>query len=302
MTEAAYLTLYRSGELERRAAAARHMLRDCTLCANRCRVDRRAHPERARCRTGEKAMVCSTGPHHGEERPLSGRRGSGTVFFGWCNLRCVFCQNWQISHCGDGRELDEATLAAQMLFLQASGCHNINLVSPSHVIPQILSALVKAAGQGLKRPLVFNSGGYDSLEGLALMDGVIDIYMPDMKFADSQIARPFLGVSDYAEANRAAVLEMHRQVGDLILDASGLARRGLLVRHLVLPDNLAGSEQTLAFLAGRISRDTCLNLMDQYRPCYHATDYRGLDRRPTGTELRQARELAVGFGLHRFDR
>jgi len=302
MTEAAYLELYRSGELASRAAAARRMLGDCALCANRCHVDRKAVPERARCRTGENAVVCSVGPHHGEERPLSGRRGSGTIFFGWCNLRCVFCQNWQISHGGEGRQMDDTTLAAQMLFLQSAGCHNINLVSPSHVIPQILSALVNAAGQGLKLPLVFNSGGYDSLEGLTLLDGVIDIYMPDMKFADSKVARPYLGISDYAEVNREAVREMHQQVGDLVLDAAGLARHGLLVRHLILPNNLAGSAQTLDFLAGEISCDTCLNLMDQYRPCYRADDYAGLERRPNRAELRQVRELAIGFGLHRFGR
>jgi putative pyruvate formate lyase activating enzyme len=301
MREATYLALYRSGELQARAAAAWEMLSDCVLCANRCHVDRTTSPERARCRTGASAVVCSVGPHHGEERPLSGRRGSGTIFFGWCNLRCVFCQNWQLSHRGEGRTMTSASLAAQMLGLQASGCHNINFVSPSHVIAQILSALVIAVEQGLTLPLVFNSGGYDSLEGLALLEGVIDIYMPDMKFADSQQARPYLGVSDYAEVNRAAVREMHRQVGDLVLDETGLARRGLLVRHLVLPDDLAGSEKILAFLADQISRDTYLNLMDQYRPCYRANEYPGLDRRPTRTELRQARKLATRFGLHRFD-
>lgn len=198
--------------------------------------------------------------------------------------------------------MDDSTLAAQMLFLQSCGCHNINLVSPSHVIAQILSALVIAAGQGLHRPLIYNSGGYDSLEGLALLDGVIDIYLPDMKFADSRIAETYLGIDDYAEVNRRAIMEMHRQVGDLEIDAAGLARRGLLIRHLVLPDDLAGSERTLGFIAGKISRHTYLNLMDQYRPCYHAADYPGLDRRPTRSELRRVRELAVGLGLHRFAR
>ena len=299
MREAAYLTLYRSGELAMRAAAARQMLSDCTLCANRCHVDRRAVRDQARCRTGEHAVVCSAGPHHGEERPISGRRGSGTIFFGWCNLRCVFCQNWHISQGGEGREMSDASLATQMLLLQTSGCHNINLVSPSHVIPQILSALVNAADQGLKLPLIFNSGGYDSTEGLSLLDGVIDIYMPDMKFADSKVAKAYLGVNDYAEVNRAAVREMHRQVGDLVLDTDGLAQHGLLVRHLVLPGNLAGSEQTLAFLAGDISRGTYLNLMDQYHPCHRSADYPGLDRRPTRAELGQVRALAKRFGLHR---
>ena len=268
--EAAYLALHHSGELRKRAIVAMQRLTDCDLCANRCLVDRLADPERARCRTGEQAVVCSVGPHHGEERPLSGRRGSGTIFFGCCNLGCVFCQNWQISHQGEGREMDFNALAEQMLSLQAAGCHNINFVSPSHVIPQILSALVLAAEHGLKLPLVYNSGGYDSAEGLALMDGVIDIYMPDMKFADSQVAAPYLGIGDYAEFNRAAVKEMHRQVGDLALDGANVARRGLLVRHLILPQDLAGTEQTLTFIAEQVSRDTYLNLMDQYRPCFHA--------------------------------
>ncbi len=301
MSEAAYLTLYRSGELAERAQRARDRLADCDLCANRCRVNRLTSAHLARCHTGEQAVVCSAGPHHGEERPLSGRRGSGTIFFSWCNLGCVFCQNWEISHQGEGRSMNAAALARQMLALQGAGCHNINLVSPSHVIPQVLAALALATDQGLTLPLVYNSGGYDSAEGLALMDGVIDIYMPDMKFADSRVAAPYLGVTDYAEVNRAAVREMHRQVGDLLLDGAGIARRGLLVRHLVLPGNLAGTDRILAFLARDISTDTWLNLMDQYRPCYRAGDYPELSRRPTGAELRAARATAKSLGLHRLD-
>jgi putative pyruvate formate lyase activating enzyme len=299
--EAAYLALHRSGELRERSVAALRRLSDCDLCANRCHADRIADPTQARCRTGARAVVCSAGPHHGEERPISGRRGSGTIFFGWCNLGCVFCQNWQISQRGEGRETDCDTLAELMLSLQGAGCHNINLVSPSHVIPQVLAALADAAGRGLKLPLVYNSGGYDSPEGLALMDGIIDIYMPDMKFADSRLAAPYLGVSDYAEVNRAAVLEMHRQVGTLVLDDTNVARRGLLVRHLVLPDNLAGTDQTLAFLADQVSRDTYLNLMDQYRPCFQAHRFPGLDRRPSRSELQLARATARRLGLHRLD-
>ena len=299
--EAAYLALHRRGELQNRAIDARRRLTKCDLCANRCLVDRFTDPDRARCRTGEHAVVCSIGPHHGEERPLSGRRGSGTIFFGWCNLGCVFCQNWQISHQGEGREMGCKILADRMLSLQAAGCHNINFVSPSHVIPQILSALVIAAEQGLKLPLVYNSGGYDSPEGLVLMDGVIDIYMPDMKFADSQLAAPYLGVSDYAEINRSTVLEMHRQVGDLALDETNVARRGLLIRHLILPEGLAGTEQTLTFIAEQVSRDTYLNLMDQYRPCYQASQFPGLDRRPNRSELHEARAMAKRLGLHRLD-
>jgi len=299
--EAAYLKLLRAGELAHRAALAREMMTDCTLCGNRCRVDRLQHPEQARCRTGERAVVSNIAPHHGEERPLSGVRGSGTIFFAWCNLACVFCQNWPLSHQGDGRELDSPTLARQMLSLQAAGCHNINFVSPSHVIPQILAALVIAAEQGLRLPLVYNSGGYDSAEGLALLDGVIDIFMPDMKFSDSQTAQRYLGVDHYAEINRAAVREMHRQVGDLVLSETGIARRGLLVRHLVLPEDLAGSEKTLRFLAEEISQNTYLNIMDQYRPCFQARRFPGLDRHPTRQELKQAKSLAERLGLHRLD-
>ena len=247
------------------------------------------------------AVVCSVVPHHGEERPISGRKGSGTIFFGWCNLACVFCQNWEISHRGEGRPMDSAALANQMLYLQKAGCHNINFVSSSHVIPQILSALEIAADHGLRVPLVYNTGGYDSPEGLALMDGVIDIYMPDMKFADSRVAERFLGVKDYAEVNREAVKEMHRQVGDLVLDDTGIARRGILVRHLVLPGDLAGSEKILAFLSNEISKETYLNIMGQYRPCYHADQYPGLNRRPTRNEIFRVRESAKKIGLHRLD-
>ena len=301
MNEAAYLKLHRSGELAERARRAQHLLADCVLCANRCRVNRGASPHLARCRTGVEAKVCSAAPHHGEERPLSGCRGSGTIFFAWCNLGCVFCQNWEISQRGEGRTMSDAALAGQMLALQAAGCHNINLVSPSHVIPHILSALAIAAAHGLTLPLVFNSGGYDSPEGLALMDGIIDIYLPDMKFADSRVAAPFLGVGDYAEINRAAVREMHRQVGDLVLDGAGIALRGLLVRHLVLPENLAGTDQVLEFLAQEVSTETWLNLMDQYRPCFRAADFPRLARRPTPAELRCARQTARKLGLHRPD-
>ena len=301
MFEAAYLSLHRNGELGRRVAIAREQMRDCALCANRCHVDRLLTPENAKCRTGENAVVCSVAPHHGEERPISGRQGSGTIFFGWCNLGCVFCQNWEISHCGEGREMDAKTLANQMIYLQGAGCHNVNFVSSSHVIPQILSAVEIASEQGLRLPLIYNTGGYDSEKGLALLDGVIDIYMPDMKFADSRLAEKYLGATDYAEVNRAAVKEMHRQVGNLTLNEIGVARRGLLVRHLVLPDNLAGTESMLNFLASEISTETYLNLMEQYRPCYHAERYPGLDSRPNRHELSHARSVARTLGFNRLD-
>jgi putative pyruvate formate lyase activating enzyme len=264
-------------------------------------VDRFAGPEGAVCRTGERAVVHSYGPHHGEERPLSGRYGSGTIFFSWCNLRCAYCQNWEISHRGLGREVTTAELAGMMLSLQEQGCHNINFVSSSHVVAPILAATCRAAERGLRLPLVYNTGGYDSPAALALLDGVIDIYMPDMKYGDAAIARRFSKARDYTEVNRAAVREMHRQVGDLVLDGAGIARRGLLVRHLVLPEELAGTGSVLEFLAGEISSSTYLNLMDQYRPCYRASGYPGLDRRITPDEFRRALELAARRGLRRLD-
>lgn len=297
--EPAYLQLYRNGELAARAHRAREHLRSCDLCARGCHVNRLLSTRGAACRTGERATLCSAGAHHGEERPLSGRRGSGTIFFSWCNLACVFCQNWQISRMGEGQEVSDEELAEIILGLQEEGCHNINFVSPSHIVAPILSAVALAADQGLRLPLVWNSGGYDSPEALALLDGVFDLYLPDMKFADSQIARKYLGVADYAEVNRAAVREMHRQVGDLHLDEQGIARRGLLVRHLVLPGNLAGTDRILAFLAEEISPATYLNLMDQYRPCYRAEEYPPLDRRPTSVEMTAARVAAEKAGLRR---
>ncbi len=297
----AYLSLYHNGELAERARRAHDHLVRCGLCPNYCRVNRLKTSRGARCRSGRRAAVASYGPHYGEERVLVGRKGSGTLFFSRCNLRCVFCQNWDISQDDRGQEVTAAELAAMMLELQGQGCHNINLVSPSHVLAPLLAALVLAVRKGLRLPLVYNTGGYDSPEALALLDGVVDIYMPDMKFADSEVAEPLLGVADYAEVNRAAVREMHRQVGDLVLDDRGIALRGLLVRHLVLPENLAGSDRVLSFIAEQLSRNTYLNLMDQYRPCYRADRYPPLDRSPSRAEYRRAVRWAKAAGLQRLD-
>jgi putative pyruvate formate lyase activating enzyme len=297
-----YAALSASGELAARAARAHQHLADCDLCARYCRVNRLQGIEGAVCRTGERAVVHSFGPHHGEEDCLRGTHGSGTIFFSWCNLRCVFCQNWEISHKGIGREVEPAELADMMLRLQAQGCHNINLVSPSHVVAQTIQAVAIAASQGLRLPLVYNTGGYDSLEALRLLDGIVDIYMPDMKYGDSTIARKYSKVRNYVEFNRAALKEMHRQVGDLVLDADGVAQHGLLVRHLILPENLAGTEQVLAFLAREISLDTYLNLMDQYYPCYRADENPPLDRPIHADEYRDALCLAERYGLTRLDR
>jgi len=299
---AAYLGLAASGELAKRAAAAYRRLEDCDLCARTCHVNRRRGIEGAVCRTGERAVVASYGPHHGEEDPLRGRGGSGTIFFSWCNLRCVFCQNWEISQRGIGRELEPREIADMMLELQARGCHNINLVSPSHVVAQIVAALSDAAARGLRLPLVYNTGGYDSPEALALLDGIVDIYMPDMKYGDSALARKYSKVRDYAEVNRAAVKEMHRQVGDLVLDQDGIAQRGLLVRHLVMPQGIAGTEQVLSFLAGEISTNTYLNLMDQYQPYHRAGEFPELARPISASEYRDALAIASRLGLTRLDR
>lgn len=299
--EPSYLELLRSGELEKRAARAYERLADCDLCARDCRVNRFESINGAVCRTGERAVVHGASPHHGEEDCLRGRRGSGTIFFSHCNLRCVYCQNWEISQAGVGEEITPGGLARLMLALQEHGCHNINLVSPSHVVAQVLAAIWTAAREGLRLPIVYNTGGYDSLSALALLDGVVDIYMPDLKYADSATAHRYSHVRHYVEVNRSAVREMHRQVGDLVLDDDGVAQRGLLVRHLVLPGDLAGTRAVLEFLARDISRDTWVNLMDQYRPCYRASRYPELTRALTAAEYRTARRAAEEVGLRRLD-
>jgi putative pyruvate formate lyase activating enzyme len=246
--------------------------------------------------------VSSAGPHLGEEDPLRGHRGSGTIFFAWCNLNCQFCQNYEISQSGDGRKVEPEELARMMLSLQAQGCHNVNLVSPTHVVAPILAALLIAAEAGLRLPLVWNTGGYDSLAALALLDGVVDIYMPDMKYADAEIARKYSKIERYPAVNQEGVKEMHRQVGDLALDRDGIALRGLLVRHLVLPEGLAGTDEIARFLAEEVSRDTYINVMDQYRPCYRAYQLAPLDRPITRAEYEHALKQARDAGLHRFDK
>jgi putative pyruvate formate lyase activating enzyme len=298
--EPAYLALLRSGELKRRVQTAYERLRACDLCGRECRVDRYEHT--SVCKTGVRAVVASYHAHLGEEDPLRGWRGSGTIFFAWCNLNCQFCQNYDISQLGHGDEVEPEELAEMMLILQEHGCHNINLVSPTHVVPPILAAVLVAAQAGLRLPLVWNSGGYDSLTALKLLDGVVDIYMPDMKYADAEIAHQYSKVEDYPAVNQAAVKEMHRQVGDLALDEKGIARHGLLVRHLVLPAGLAGTPRITRFLAEEVSHDTYVNMMDQYRPCYKAHNLPPLDRLITRAEYDQALEQARQAGLHRFDK
>lgn len=298
--EPAYLRLLESGKAQQRIDEAYAHLQACDVCPLRCGVNR-LEGELGVCKTGVKAQVSSFGAHLGEEEPLRGWAGSGTIFFARCNLRCVFCQNFEISQVGRGREVEPEELAEIMLRLQEAGCHNINLVSPTHVVPQIIAAVLIAVQAGLRLPLVYNSGGYDSLEMLALLDGIVDIYMPDMKYGDDETARRFSKVPRYVEVNRAAVREMQRQVGDLQLDEQGIARRGLLVRHLVLPNQLAGTEKVLQFLAEEISKSVYLNLMDQYHPAYQAGNYAELNRPITTQEYQQAVAAARRWGLVRLD-
>lgn len=296
-SEPAYARLLRARELHERAAQAREHLLACDLCARHCGVNRLE--QLGFCRTGPLAWVASFGPHHGEERPLSGWAGSGTVFFSRCNLRCLYCQNHTISQRFAGRMLTPEELAAVFLSIQGMGCHNLNLVSPTHVLAAILPALALAAEQGLRLPIVYNTGGYDSLEALALLDGIVDLYMPDMKYDDASVSRRLSHAAVYPQANRAAVREMHRQVGDLVTDECGLAARGLLVRHLVLPEGLAGTPGIVQFLAEEVSTNTYLNLMDQYRPAYWARAHPALGRPITRREFEAAVQSARRAGLHR---
>ncbi len=299
MSWPAYLELHQNGALMKRAEAAERLLEPCRVCPREC-LAQRLQGDTGVCGVAEKAMVSSYGPHFGEERPLVGFGGSGTIFLAHCNLCCVFCQNFEISQQDDGRIASADELAGMMLDLQRMGCHNINFVTPTHQVPQILRALPIAVEGGLRVPLVYNCGGYESLETLRLLEGVFDIYMPDFKYADVEAAKRYSKVEDYPEVARAAFREMHRQVGDLTMDRRGIARRGLLVRHLVLPNNLAGTGEAVRFLA-ELSEDTYVNIMEQYRPYYRAHEYPLLARRPTRAEFEEALCLARAAGLHRLD-
>jgi len=296
-----YLSLLDSGKYKGRLQKAREYLSSCTVCPRTCRVNR-LEGEIGDCRIGSRARVSSYGPHYGEESPLRGWKGSGTVFFSGCNLHCQYCQNASISQSGGGREVSPEQLAGMMLSLQERGCHNINLVSPTHVGPQIMEAVFVAAKKGLTLPLVYNTGGYDSVRMLRLFSGILDIYMPDMKYADPQVGVTYSRAESYPTVNQRAVKEMHRQVGDLVLDEQGIAVKGLLIRHLILPHQLAGSAQILKFIAEEISGKTYLNLMDQYRPSYRAHRYPELNRRLTRKEFAEVKRLASELGLERGDR
>ena len=292
-----YIQLHETGELENRVAAGREMLRECKLCARECGVNR-LQDEKGVCRSGSGVMISGAGPHFGEESPLVGRHGSGTVFLTNCNLRCVFCQNYDVSHQGHGKEISAEELANAMLALQGMGCHNINFVTPTHYIPQILVGLLIAVKGGLRVPLVHNCGGYESVDALKLLDGVFDIYMPDVKYGDNAAGEKYSKAPDYFHAVTAAVSEMHRQVGDLTTNSEGIAERGLLIRHLVLPGGLAGTREVVEFIAG-LSKNSYVNIMEQYRPAYKSNGYPELGRRISSREYSDAISLAQEAGLSR---
>lgn len=296
--EPAYLELYRTRELDERIARLHEILAECTLCPRQCRKNRLAG-ETGYCLSGAELMVSAVHPHFGEEEVLVGEGGSGTIFLAGCNLLCVYCQNYEISFFREDRVVSAAALAQSMIELQRMGCHNINLVTPTHYIAQIVRSLKPAIAGGLSVPLVYNCGGYESVSTLRLLEGIVDIYMPDIKYGEESAATKYSNAPDYFDRCREAVREMHRQVGDLVVDERGIARRGLLVRHLVLPNDLAESESVFRFIAEEISRDTYVNIMFQYRPLFKAAEYPELDRRPTAAEYRAAIRLAREHGLHR---
>ncbi len=288
-------------QLHERAEALCTLLSPCRLCPNECSVDR-IEGELGRCGVGSKPQIASYGAHFGEERPLVGCLGSGTVFFSGCNVACVHCQNWEISQQCEGHDLAVTDLATAFLNLQSTGCHNLNLVTPTHQAPAIVAALAIAVESGFCLPVVWNCGGYESIEALRLLNGIVDIYMPDLKYGDDATAQRLSGVENYVAISQAAVREMHRQVGNLVVDERGIATRGLLVRHLVLPHDLASTEAIVRFLADEISVDTYVNLMDQYRPAYRAMAFPDLAHHITQDEFARAKAIATRFGLHWFAR
>ncbi len=293
-----YLEQLTLSRLKERAEQLRELTRECILCPRQCKA-RRLEGKFGVCRTTDKISISSVSPHFGEEAPLVGRNGSGTIFFSSCNLKCLYCQNYQISHLREGEEITAVQLADAMLRLQHMGCHNINFVTPTHVIPYIIEALVIAFQKGLNLPLVYNCGGYESVQTLKLLDGIIDIYMPDIKYSDNETARRYSGAKGYWDHVRLAVKEMYRQVGELQIDSQGIATRGVLIRHLVLPNRLADSETVLKFIATELSHNSYVNIMNQYRPSFRAWKIHELSRPITNVEY----EVAVGYarelGLHR---
>ncbi|MGE5375912.1 MAG: radical SAM protein [Bacteroidota bacterium] len=300
--EPAYLRLHRTGELKRRVGQAIERLENCEICPRNCHEDRLVG-QTGICKTGRYARVSSFFPHRGEEECLRGWNGSGAIFFSQCNLRCQFCQNYDISHLGGGEETSPEGLAKMMMDLQAAGCHNLNLVTPDHVVPQILESLAIAANAGFRLPLVYNSSSYVSTATLQLLDGVVDVYMPDFKIWEPGMALKYLAAKDYPQAARRAIKEMYRQVGDLKMDENGLAKRGVLVRHLVMPGIVAGTRDVMKFLARELSPHTYINVMAQYAPAGKVTGekFQEINRQVTAQEYMAAMNAAQKAGLSRFD-
>lgn len=293
-----YICLYSKGELVERGKTLMSILESCALCPRECEVNR-LKGELGLCGAGAKVMVSSVFPHFGEEPPLVGYRGSGTIFLTHCNLHCFFCQNYDISFEGRGTAVSLEQLAEQMIHLQESGCHNINFVTPTHYVPQIVSALPMAVERGLSLPIVYNCGGYESLKVLKLLEGIVDIYMPDAKFAHPDPAKKYCQAPDYPQVLKAALKEMHRQVGDLKMDEHGIAVRGLLIRHLVMPNGVAGTGELMRFIHDEISPDSYINIMAQYRPSYRACEFQEINRRISIEEYREAVAAARKIGLWR---
>jgi putative pyruvate formate lyase activating enzyme len=284
-------------ELEKRIEVAYQLLESCRVCPRECGVNRLKNEKAGFCRSGLNPVISSVSPHHGEEPPLSGTKGSGTIFLTNCNLKCAYCQNYPISQLGNGAERTVGELACQMVWLQEQGCHNLNLVTPTHFMPQILKALAIARERGFELPIVYNTSGYESVEALRLLDGIVDIYLPDMRYSDNAVALKYSSAPRYPEINRAAIREMFRQVGNLVLDENGVARRGLIIRHLVLPGGLSGTEGIMKFLAEEISKDVYISLMSQYFPAYKANENRDINRRISEKEYDEAYDIKMKYGL-----
>jgi putative pyruvate formate lyase activating enzyme len=293
-----YIKLFESGELEKRSERLQKILSSCTLCPRKCKVDRTAG-ETGVCEAGADVMISSAFPHFGEEAPLVGLSGSGTIFMTHCNLRCEFCQNADISHEGRGEVVSPRELADYMLALERRGCHNINFVTPTHYVPQIVKSLSLAIEGGLSVPIVYNTGGYDSIEVIKLLTDIVDIYMPDYKFTDRSYSKKFMNAPDYPEVIKSVLKEMHHQVGVLKTDSRGIAYRGLLIRHLVMPGGIQGTAEAARFIARELSTETYVNIMEQYRPEYKAFSFPELKRRITGEEYLDAVRLARDAGLSR---
>ena len=293
-----YLRLFENGELGQRIRLLKEFLKECRLCPRECRIDRLSG-EKGVCQAGLDPMVSSAFPHFGEEPPLAGYHGSGTIFLTHCNLRCIFCQNYDISHLGHGELITSSDMARVMIRLQDMGCHNINLVTPTHYVPQIVASLPEAIEKGLRLPIVYNCSGYESIEVIRLLEGVVDIYMPDAKYMDGKHSKRFSNAPDYPEVIKGVLKEMQRQVGDLTTDSKGIAERGLLIRHLVMPNGMASSEAVLRFIAEEISVHSYVNIMDQYRPEYKAHECPEIDRRITQKEYLEATQWARRYQLYR---